>query len=82
MAPDGEPEKTPIPTTFLAEDGKPFKLLVVEDNTELRNYIKGKLEKYYEIRTAANGKSAMDKALHYGPDLIISDIMMPIMNGF
>lgn len=56
-------------------------VLIVEDNPEIRNYISEELQDNFTIYTAENGKIGMDKALNILPDLIISDIMMPVMNG-
>ena len=56
-------------------------ILIVEDNTELRNFIKENFEKNYKVIEAENGKDGLTVAKSALPDLIISDIMMPIMNG-
>ena len=56
-------------------------ILIADDNAELRTFLKESLENQYTIIEAADGKEAMEKSLEYSPDLIISDIMMPIMNG-
>lgn len=56
-------------------------LLIVEDNKEIRNYIVSNFNKSYKIIEAKNGKSGIEKAYKHMPDLIISDIMMPIKNG-
>ena len=56
-------------------------ILVVEDNIELRNYVKNELNQEYKIKTAENGKEGLEKALKFVPDLIITDIMMPVMDG-
>ncbi len=56
-------------------------ILIIEDNVDLRNYISRNLEKNYRILTAINGKEGLDKALECIPDLIISDVMMPEMDG-
>ena len=56
-------------------------LLIVEDNDEFRYYIKDNLKTQYKIVEAANGAEGWDKALSCHPDLIISDITMPYMNG-
>ncbi len=56
-------------------------VLIVEDNGPLRNFIKELLQGDYNILQAADGQEAMKKALKYLPDLIISDVMMPIMVG-
>lgn len=57
-------------------------ILIVEDNNELLEFMKESLEEKYQIFTAKNGKEAMDKIAKHLPDLIISDVMMPLMDGF
>jgi len=57
-------------------------LLIVEDNTDVRNYIKGYLEENYKIIEAVNGNDGFHKSLQSSPDLIVSDVMMPEMDGF
>ena len=56
-------------------------ILIVEDNLELKNYVKNELKEYYKIKTAENGKEGLEKALKFMPDMIITDIMMPVMDG-
>ncbi|SEO37546.1 Signal transduction histidine kinase [Mucilaginibacter gossypiicola] len=56
-------------------------LLIVEDNDEFRYYIKDNLLAQYKVVEAANGTEGWDKALSCHPDLIISDVTMPFMNG-
>jgi signal transduction histidine kinase/DNA-binding response OmpR family regulator/ligand-binding sensor domain-containing protein len=58
-----------------------IKILIVEDNNELRNFLKSALTPNYEVYTAENGRIALEIALTYFPDMIISDIMMPDMDG-
>lgn len=57
-------------------------LLIVEDSVELRNYLKGELKNKYKIFVANNGKEGLFLAKEIIPDLIISDVIMPEMNGF
>ncbi len=57
------------------------KILIVEDNTDMRNFIKDCLQSQYNTLTADNGKDGLDLAISEGPDLIISDVMMPVMDG-
>jgi len=65
-------------TTFGA---KKRTLLIVEDNLGLRNYLKGELENEYVIIEAENGKKGIERAISGIPDLIISDVIMPEMDG-
>ena len=58
------------------------RILIVEDNYEVRNYVKSILQGNYNLVEAANGKEGFLKALKTVPDLIISDVMMDGMNGF
>lgn len=57
-------------------------LLIIEDNADVIEYIETILEKSYEIKSVRNGQAGIDTALEIIPDVIISDIMMPIKNGF
>ncbi len=57
-------------------------LLVVEDEHTLRRLLEYQLEKHYAVRTAADGEEALAQIQEAPPDLIVSDIMMPRMNGF
>ncbi|OQP58965.1 hypothetical protein A3860_39070 [Niastella vici] len=56
-------------------------ILVVEDNEDLRFYLKDNLKEQYHIEEATNGKEGWEKAVLLNPDLIVSDIMMPLMDG-
>jgi signal transduction histidine kinase/DNA-binding response OmpR family regulator len=57
-------------------------ILVVEDHTDVRKYLREKLQAGYRISEAADGREGWEKAVHDTPDLIISDVMMPEMDGF
>ena len=56
-------------------------ILVVEDNADVREFIKDSLGNGFQIEEAANGEQGVRKAVQIIPDLIISDIMMPKMDG-
>lgn len=56
-------------------------LLVVEDNRDIREYIANELQDTYRILQADDGKEGLALALKYTPNIIVSDIMMPNMNG-
>jgi len=57
------------------------KILLVEDNADIRAYLKEQLNEEYEIFEAENGKEGLAKSLELTPDLIIADLAMPKMNG-
>lgn len=67
-----QPHKTALQTTTI---------LLVEDNDEFRYYLADHLKQYYNIIEACNGKEGWQKALNAHPQLIVSDISMPEMNG-
>lgn len=56
-------------------------ILVVEDNDDIREYITTSFSNDYRILSANNGKEGLEQAQHHIPDIIISDIMMPVMDG-
>jgi len=56
-------------------------ILLVEDNEEMRQFLKESLEPYYQVSEASDGKEGLTRAKEISPDLIISDVMMPNMNG-
>ncbi len=57
------------------------KILVVEDNSELRHFLKQSLSDFFVVTTAENGDEAYNKIRFIHPDIVISDIMMPGMRG-
>jgi len=57
------------------------KILIVEDNDELREYLRGSLSEQYDTRVCSDGKEALTLARECLPDLIISDIMIPGLKG-
>lgn len=56
-------------------------VLVIDDNADIRTYIHGLLQPNYSVLEAANGSEGIRKAMKYVPDVIISDVMMPGMDG-
>ncbi len=66
--PDDEPEDVPT-------------VLVVDDNADIRAYVRSHLERRYRVREAADGRQGLALARSLIPDLVISDVMMPDMDG-
>ena len=60
---------------------KDKKLLIIDDNSELRSYLKNELSISYNILLAENGKIGFELANKHIPDIIITDVMMPVMDG-
>lgn len=57
-------------------------VLIVEDNRDVREYIREQLEEFYHVLEAENGLAGMEVAQEMVPDLIVTDLMMPKANGF
>ncbi|WP_376706743.1 hybrid sensor histidine kinase/response regulator transcription factor [Bacteroides salyersiae] len=62
-------------------DSSRMSVLVIDDNADIRSYIHGLLSTEYSVIEAANGSEGIRKAMKYVPDLIISDVMMPGIDG-
>ncbi len=57
-------------------------VLIVEDNKELRNHLKNELSNQFQVKEAANGFLGLKMIKKFYPDIVISDVMMPEMDGF
>jgi signal transduction histidine kinase/DNA-binding response OmpR family regulator len=57
-------------------------VLVIEDNDDLRTYLREHLEREYKVMEAGDGEEGVEKALAAIPDLVISDVMMPKKDGY
>ncbi len=58
------------------------RVLVVEDNPDMRDYIAGLLTQEYVVQTAVDGLDALERVAEFRPDLILTDVMMPRLDGF
>lgn len=56
-------------------------VLVIDDNQDIRDYVRSVLQDEYNIIEAANGQEGIRMAMKYVPDVIICDVMMPVMDG-
>ena len=86
---DETEEKQPV-SDFLPETeedqegqqgGHKYKLLVVEDNLELQQILLQLFRPYYQVAVADNGRMGLEQVYAFKPDIIVSDIMMPVMTG-
>ena len=58
------------------------RILIADDNNDMRAYLKALLEPHAEVRACADGEAAFEQALLDPPDLLLSDVMMPRLDGF
>ena len=57
-------------------------ILIVEDDSDVRNYLQHELQRYFVIESANDGKEALEKIEFEKPELIVTDAIMPVMDGF
>ena len=73
-------ELSSVETELVFENDKPV-LLVIDDNRDIQQLIRQLLGSDYNIITAGNGKDGVRMAAKYTPDLVVCDVMMPVMDG-
>lgn len=56
-------------------------ILIIDDNADVRDYVKSLLKEEYTVIEASDGRAGLKKAMKYVPDAIICDVMMPVMDG-
>lgn len=76
---DETQQEAAFPSQENSDDRK--RLLIVEDNKEFRTFLKEQLEEFYQVLEAGDGEEGEQCAIDKNPDLIISDIMMPKVDG-
>ncbi len=77
-----KPVAAPLQPTAKNDQSKSFTILIAEDNAELRAIVKELFVANYTVLECENGLTAWNTAIEQIPDLIISDVMMPEMDGF
>ena len=82
-APDsnGRPSGEAVAPAVAVPERDVTTILVVEDNADLLEFLRERLTERYHVLVAANGAQGLEMARHHVPDLIISDVMMPEMDG-
>jgi len=78
-----KPDKYISEETFKVRENenKSRSVLLIEDNDDLRDFVKNMLKAYFKVLTAVNGREGLELAIQHQPDIVISDIMMPEMDG-
>ena len=71
-----------LPKETDAQFSASARILLVDDNPDMRNYLSRILSQFYEVELFADGETALAAAYARTPDLVLSDVMMPGMNGF
>ncbi|MDE6097771.1 MAG: substrate-binding domain-containing protein [Muribaculaceae bacterium] len=74
-------ELDPIENSVAADTGGKPLVLVIEDNSDLLKLLRQTLSGDYQVLTAANGADGLRMAMKYVPDLVVCDVMMPVMDG-
>lgn len=75
-------ETIPNPETPGDTEGSRAKIVLVEDNEQMLEFLRSSLSERYEVYTAKDGKQGLEEIRRVYPDLIVSDLMMPRMDGF
>ena len=78
---DHSQQSIPAAASTLAPADRP-RVLLAEDNADMRDYLGRLLGGAYRIHSCSDGVSALQAAVHDPPDLVLSDVMMPILDGF
>jgi signal transduction histidine kinase/DNA-binding response OmpR family regulator len=76
-----EQELAPEPDTTEGRGEDAPLILIVEDNAELRDFLKDTFAPYYRVETAGDGEEGWGRVKETAPDLVVSDVMMPKMDG-
>ena len=66
----------------LSNDATPIRILLVDDNSDMRGYLKRLMEDYAAVETCGDGEAAYQAICREKPDLVVSDVMMPVLDGF
>jgi PAS domain S-box-containing protein len=74
LSPKSSEGRSPIPTSAY--------ILIADDNADMRDYLKRLLGKNYQVETVADGIAALESVRSHLPDLLLTDVMMPRLDGF
>jgi signal transduction histidine kinase/PleD family two-component response regulator len=79
---DRESAAPPIGTRPGAEQAERRRVLLADDNADMRQYVARLLREHYEVEPVPNGMAALEAIRRSPPDLVLSDVMMPELDGF
>lgn len=82
IKPDDDHDELPTDAFGEVQPSEPHTILIVEDNAELAHYLRSVIAPHYHTEVAINGQDGVEKAMASIPDLIISDVMMPVKDGY
>jgi len=72
----------PVPCPPMSGLGARSRVLIADDNADMRQYLSRLLAEHYDVESVRDGKTALDVARERPPNLILSDVMMPGLDGF
>jgi PAS domain S-box-containing protein len=75
-------EALPLASASPVHTGKRSRVLIADDNADMRHYLARLLSEHYELELVADGRAALRIAREWEPDLILTDVMMPQLDGF
>ncbi len=68
--------------TIINGDATPIRILLADDNSDMRGYLKRLMENYALVETCGDGEAAYQAICRERPDVVVSDVMMPVLDGF
>lgn len=59
-----------------------IKVLIIDDDDDIRGYVQGIMKKYFMVKAVSNAGSGLEQMMHFGPDIVLCDVLMPDMTGY
>ena len=72
----------PAASTGSTASAAPARILIADDNADMRDYLARILGQHYRVEVVGDGRAALDRILADAPDLVLTDVMMPTLDGF